>query len=203
MFTRRQRGAISHVITFLDDIAVCPPTLDAWDQFVWLLSAAIPWAAREVEQYGYHHGNTVNLGPVMPAVEFRVTDDEGAYLCMAWALIFKGSILVYNPTRDEAEWVPTHSVANDLSWAEERMAVTLVNFVPHVPQEAECIVELGIHHLLCLPDSSSLEEEDEQMQEEDDGSERDEHKEAEGQEEEDPPKLEELGEMGLGAEPQR
>ena len=81
--------------------------------------------------------------------------------------------------------------------------VTLVNFVPRVPQEAEHIVELRTHCLLCWPDSSSLEEEDEQMQEEDDGPKRDEHEEAEGQEEEDPPKLEELGEMGLEAEPQR
>ena len=51
----------------------------------------------------------------MPVVEFRVTDEEGAYLCMAWALIFEGSILPYNPARDEVEWVPTHDVANALA----------------------------------------------------------------------------------------
>ena len=123
VYRRRERGAISHAITFLDDLAVCVPTLDAWDQFIWLPSAAVPWAATEVEQYGYHRGNAVDLGTVMPAMEFRVTDKEGAYLCAAWGLIFEGSILAYNATRDEAEWVPAHRVANDLSWAEERTAV--------------------------------------------------------------------------------
>ena len=54
----------------------------------------------EVEQYGYHRGNALDLSPVMPVMKFRVTDEEGAYLCAAWALIFEGSILVYNPTRD-------------------------------------------------------------------------------------------------------
>ena len=83
----------------------------------------MPWAATEVEQYGYRRGNAVDLGAVMPAMEFRVTDKEGAYLCAAWDLIFEGSILAYNATRDEAEWVPAHRVANDLSWAEERTAV--------------------------------------------------------------------------------
>ena len=148
VFRRRERGAISHVITFLDNMAVCIPMLNAWDQFVWPLSAAIPWAATEVEQYGYHRGNAVDLGAVMPAMEFRVTDEEGTYLCVAQALIFEGSVLAYNPTRDEAEWVPTHGVTNDLSWAEERTVIALANFVPRIPQEADCITELGTRHLL-------------------------------------------------------
>ena len=124
---------ISHAITFLDNMAVHVPMLDAWDQFVWPPSAAVPWATTEVEQYGYRHGSAVDLSPVMPAMEFRVTDEEGTYLCVARALVFEGSILVYNPTRDKAEWVPACGVANDLSWAEERSAVALANYVPCIP----------------------------------------------------------------------
>ena len=104
----------------------------------------------------------------MPAMEFRVTDEEGTYLCMARGLVFEGSILAYDPTRDEAEWVPTHGVINDLSWAEERMTVALVNFVPHAPQEADHITELGTHRLLAWTDKSSSEDEHKGMQEEDD-----------------------------------
>ena len=100
VFRRRERGAILHVITFLDDMAVRVPMLNAWDQFVWPPSAAMPWAATEVEQYGYHHCNTIDLSPVMLVMKFRVTDEEGTYLCVAWALVFEGSILAYNPTRD-------------------------------------------------------------------------------------------------------
>ena len=120
VFRRRERGTISHAITFLDNMAVCVPMPNAWDQLVWLPSVAMPQAATEVEQYGYHCGNTMDLGAVMPAKEFRVTNKEGAYLCAAWGLIFKGSVLAYNPTRDEVEWVSTPGVTNDLSWAEER-----------------------------------------------------------------------------------
>ena len=43
VFRRRERGAISHVITFLDDVAMHVPSLDAWDQFVWPLGVAMPW----------------------------------------------------------------------------------------------------------------------------------------------------------------
>ena len=143
VFRRRERGTISHAITFLDDMAVHIPTLDTWDQFVWLPSMAIPWAATQVEQYGYCHGNAIDLDTVMPAKEFRVTDEEGAYLCTARALIYEGSILAYNPTRDKAEWAPTHGVTNDLSWVEERMAVVLANFVPHAPRRQTALWTLG------------------------------------------------------------
>ena len=142
--------------------------------------------AMEVEQYSYHHGNAVDHSPVMPAMEFRVTDEEGTYLCVVWALVFEGSILAYNPARDEVEWVPTRRVANDLSWAEERSAVVLANYVPCVPQEADHIAELGACCLVGWPNNSSSEEEDNEQTEEEGGKpegdepEGDEHKEAEG-----------------------
>ena len=160
-------------------MAVHIPTLNAWDQFVWPPSVAIPRTATQVDQYGYHHVNAVDLGAVMPAMEFRVTDEEGTYLCVVRALIFEGSILAYDPTRDEAEWVPAHGVTNNLSWAEERMVVVLVNFVPHAPQEADCITELRTHCLLAWTDESSSEEEGEQMQEEGGEPKEDEHEEVE------------------------
>ena len=47
--------------------------------------------------------------------------------------------------------------------------VALANFVPCVPQEADCIVELGARRLLgWAKDSPSEEEDDEQTQEEND-----------------------------------
>ena len=111
----------------MDDMAMHIPSLDTWDQFVWPPEVAVPWAAMEVEQYGYRRGHTIDLGPVMSVTQFKVTDEAGAYLCAAWALVFKGSVLAYNPARDEAEWVPTCGVTNDLSWMEEKSAVVLVN----------------------------------------------------------------------------
>ena len=77
--------------------------------------------------YGYCHGQVVDLRLVMPAVQFRVTDKAGTYLCVAWALVFEGSVLAYSPTKDEAEWVPTCGLANDLTWAEKRSTMALAN----------------------------------------------------------------------------
>ena len=148
-------------------MAVHTPTLDAWDQFVWPPSVAVPRTTTQAEQYGYRQGNAINLSTVMPAMEFRVTNEEGTYLCAAHSLVFKGSILAYDPTRDEVEWVPACGVAKDLSWVEERMAVVLVNFVPHTGQEADRIAELETRHL-AWTDESPLEEEGKEMQEEDD-----------------------------------
>ena len=172
MFRRRERGTVSHVITFLDDMAVCTPMLDAWDQFVWLPSAAVPWTTMQAEQYGYCCGNAINLGAVMLVTEFRVTDEEGIYPCMVRSPEFEGSILAYDPTRDKAEWVPAHGVANDLSWVEERMAVTLANFVPRTGQEADHIAKLRTHRLLAWTDESSSEDQGKEMQEEDDAHEQ-------------------------------
>ena len=112
---------------------------------------------------------------------------RGAYLCAARALVFEGSVLAYNPARDEVEWVLAHGVTNGLSWAEERSAVALANYVPCIPQEVDFIAKLGAYRLVGWPDDSSSEEEDDEQTEEEDGEqEGDEHKEAEGHTEADP-----------------
>ena len=177
------------------------PSLNAWDQFVWLLGAAMLQATTKVEQYCYRHGHAVDLGPVMPVTQLRVTDKEGTYLCVAQALVFGGSVLAYYPARDKAEWVPARGITNHLSWVEERSAVALANFVPHIPQEAAHIARLGTHHLVSWPDDSSLEEEgdgqaeegeDGQVEEEDDDDGQAEEEEGKW-EKEDPADVEEQG----------
>ena len=52
---RRERGPGAYVITFVDELAVQVPSLNAWDQFIWLLAVAMPWILMEAEQYGYCH----------------------------------------------------------------------------------------------------------------------------------------------------
>ena len=133
----------------------------------------MPLALTEAEQYDYHHSQAVDLGPVMLATQFRVTDEVGTYLCAAWALVFKGSILAYNPTRDKAEWVPTCGLANDLTWVKEKSAMALANYVPCVSQEVARIARLGA--LVSWPaNSSSSEEEDEEPEDPEEHEEREE-----------------------------
>ena len=143
IFCKREEGPVAHVITFLDKLVVWAPSLDDWDQFVWPPTAAIPWTLTEAEPYGYCHGQAVDLGPVMPAAQFRVTDEAGTYLCMVRALVFKGSVLAYNLAKNEAEWVPARGLTNDLTWAKERSAVALANYVLRFPEEVAQIARLG------------------------------------------------------------
>ena len=156
----------------MDELAIQVPSLDAWDQFIWPLAAAMPWALTEAEQYSYHHSQTVDLGSVMLAMQFRVTDEVGTYLCVARALVFKGSILAYNTARDEEELVPVHGLTNDLTWMEERSAMALVNYVPHISQEVAQIARLGACQLVSWPANSCISEEEDK--EEEAGEEREE-----------------------------
>ena len=160
IFCKREEGPVAHVITFMDELAIRVPSLDAWDQFVWLPAAVMLWALMEAEPYGYCHGQAVDLRPVMPVAQFRVTDKVGTYLCVARALAFKGSVLVYNPTKNKVDWVPVRGLTNNLTWAKERSMVALANYVPHIPDEVAQIVGLGSHQLVSWPKDSSTSEEE-------------------------------------------
>ena len=72
LYHQRYNGPTTHVIFYLDELAVHIPTLEAWDQKVWPTMVAIPHALTEAEWYGYCQGQAVDLGPVMPAAQFRV-----------------------------------------------------------------------------------------------------------------------------------
>ena len=133
LYCQRENGPTAHVISYLDELAVCVPSLDAWNQMVWPTTAAIPRALTEAELYGYCQGQAVDLSPVMLVAQFWVTEEGGAYLCTVRALVFEGSILACNPTMNEAEWVPVHGLGNDLSWAKQTSTVALANHVLCIP----------------------------------------------------------------------
>ena len=140
---QRENGPTTHIISYLNKLAVCIPTREAWDQMVWPTMATIPCVPTEAESYSYCWGQAVDLSPMMPATQFCVTEKRGTYLCTARALVFEGSIVASNPTLNEAEWVPTCGLANDLSWAEERSAVDLTNCILCTQEEAKRIARLG------------------------------------------------------------
>ena len=144
---QRENGPTAHVISYLNELAVCIPTLEAWDQMVWPTMVAIPPVPTEAESYSYCQGQVVDLGPVIPTA-------GGTYLCTVRAL---GSILTYNPALNEAEWVPVRGLANDLSWAKERSAMALANYVPHAPVEVVWIARLRAGRVIsCSGDDSSM-----------------------------------------------
>ena len=143
LYRQRENSPTTHVIIFLDELVVRVTSLDAWDQLVWLLVAASPWTLMEEKLYSYCSSQVVDLGSMMLVAQFMVTDKGGAYLCIVRAQVFEGSVLAYNTAMNEAEWIPVHSLANDLTWNEERYAVALANYVPHIPAEAPGSQGLG------------------------------------------------------------
>ena len=163
---QRENGPTTHVISYLDELAVHIPTLGAWDQMVWPTTAAMPHVPSEAKSYGYCQGQAVNLSPVMPAAQFCVTEERGTYLCTMRALVFEGSILTYNPALNEAEGVIVCGLANNLSWAEERSAVALANYVPHASVVAAWIARLRAGQVVSCPsdDSSMMSMEGEESQ---------------------------------------
>ena len=131
-----------------------------WDQFAWPPSVAIPQALQEAELYGYCCRQVVEMGSVMPAAQFWVTDKVGNYLYVARALAFEGSVLAYNPTRNEVEWVPVWGLFNYIMPAEERSAIALTNYVPCIPKEKAQIMKLGSHQIVNWSGNSSMTEEE-------------------------------------------
>ena len=61
---------------------------------VWSTTAVIQRVPTEAKSYSYCQGQVVDLGPVMPAVQFCVTEEGGTYLCTVRALVFKGCVCV-------------------------------------------------------------------------------------------------------------
>ena len=71
---QRDNGPTTHIISYLDELAVHPPTSEAWDELVWPSTAVTLRVPTEAEFYGYCQGQVVDLGPIMPAVQFCVTN---------------------------------------------------------------------------------------------------------------------------------
>ena len=152
---QRDNGPPTHIISYLDELAVCLPTSEAWDKMVWLTMAATPWVPTKAESYGYCWGQAVDLSPMMPAAQFWITNKRGTYLCTTRALVFKGSILAYNPPLNEAEWIPAWGLVNDLSWGEERSVVALANYVQHALKEGKRIARLRVSRVVSCPGDNS------------------------------------------------
>ena len=97
----------------------------------------MPVLSLERASVGYPQGCVVELGPTMPLMQFYVSCLSGAFICFARALVFEDSALVYDPTTNQAKWVPVRGTVADLSPVEERSVLALCNLVPHDEKEAK------------------------------------------------------------------
>ena len=126
---QRENGPTAHVISYLNELVVRIPTREAWDQMV--------WPQQRFHMYPLKPSLTATVGAkwwiLAPSCQLQnsVLQKKGGPSCA-----------LHNPTLNEAKWVPTHGLANDLSWAKERSAVALANYVPHTQEEAKRIARL-------------------------------------------------------------
>ena len=87
-------GIRRDIVRKLDKVATQCTSPIAWDPFAFPLTDDTCW--RE-EALCYHPGKTLDVGAHMPGFKLMLQDDKGEYPYSGHALIFEGSMLVYDP----------------------------------------------------------------------------------------------------------
>ena len=122
------KGMRQSVVRKLDEVAMRDTSIPiAWDQFAFPLAGQECW--RE-EALCYHPGKMLNVGTCMPGFRLMLQDDQERYPHSGRALIFEGSMLVYDPQQDIAQWIPVCGTSATLTMPELGTAYDLNNFVP-------------------------------------------------------------------------
>ena len=100
---QNSEGIRRDIVCKLDKVATRCPSPIMWDPFAFPLTDDMCW--RE-EALCYRPGKTLDVGAHMPGFKLMLQDDKGEYPYSGRALIFEGSMLVYDPQQDIAQWVP-------------------------------------------------------------------------------------------------
>ena len=92
----------------------------------------------------------VDLGSTLPPLPFFISGPNGEFICIAWGLLFKGSVLAYDPATNGAKWVPVWGTTSNLSPLEEASTWELSNIVIQDPPEDAPRMDLfGEHREEC------------------------------------------------------
>ena len=85
----------------------------------------------------YCPGKMLDIRTRMLGFRLMLQDDRGQYPYSGCALIFEGSMLVYDPQQDITQWVPIWETSATLTMSELRTANDLNNMVPSPFSELE------------------------------------------------------------------
>ena len=127
-------GVRQSIIRKLDETATQDTSTIMWDLFAFPQTDQECW--RE-EALCYHPGKTLDIGTRMPGFRLMLQDNKGEYPHSGRTLIFEGSMLVYDPQWDIAQWVPKWGTSATLTMPELRTANDLNNIVPSPSNEEE------------------------------------------------------------------
>ena len=120
-------GIRQNIVRKLDEVATRCPSPIAWDPFAFPLLMIHGWREEALCTGPERH---LTSERVCPDSKSCSRDDKGEYPYSGCALIFEGSMLVYNPQRDIAQWVPVRGMSGTLTMPELRVAHDLNNMVP-------------------------------------------------------------------------
>ena len=107
--------------------------------------------AGERKLYVTRPGKTLDVGARMPSFKLMLQDDNGEYPYSGHALIFEGSMLVYDHQRDIERWVPVRGMSATLMMPELRAAHDLNNMVPSPLSELPAAQPPSIEVMKCIP----------------------------------------------------
>ena len=116
-----------NIVYKLDEEAMRCTSPIVWDPFAFPVTDDTCW--RE-EALCYRPGKTLDIGVRMPGFKLMFQHDKGEYPYSGCALAFEGSMLVYDPQQDIAQWVPVRGTSSTLTMPELCVANDLNNMVP-------------------------------------------------------------------------
>ena len=96
-------GKRESIVRRLDEVATRCLSNIAWDKFAFPQTDQEFWCE---EVLCYHPGKMLDVGARIPGFPLMLQDDEGQYTNSAHALKFEGSMLIYDPQHNIAQWVP-------------------------------------------------------------------------------------------------
>ena len=129
-------GIRQSVINKLDETATRVTSAIAWDKFAFPQMYEEYW--RE-EALCYHPWKMLDIRTHMPGFRLMLQDNRGQYPYSGRALIFEGSMLVYDPQQDITQWVPIQGTSATLTMSELCTANDLNNMVPSPSSELELV----------------------------------------------------------------
>ena len=94
---------------------MCRPLQRAWDKLVWHPASTKLAVLPQLEIFGHNQGLAVDLGPMVSPAHFHITDSEGLFIFLARGLVLEGSMLAYNLSSNEVEWIAVRGTSSDLS----------------------------------------------------------------------------------------
>ena len=80
---QRDEEACMDIISYLDELAMCRPSRKSWNELVWPPVSSVPSMPRQAEHLSYIQGQVLELGQTMPPSWFRMSDQNGGFICFA------------------------------------------------------------------------------------------------------------------------